>query len=499
MAGTYTPIIAGVSQFTQRKGAEKPLDPLGIMEKVCRGALLDAGSERIKDAVDSLQVVNLFQWPYRDAPGMLARRLGLGPGERRYTPIGGNTPQLLVNRACRALAAGKARAVLLTGAEAIYSLRRALKGEIALDWPSSESPARIDGEERPGASELEGAYDLFFPATMYPLVETAIRAASGRTPENHRLYMAGLWERFSMVAPRNPHAWTRKALSARDIGTVTPENRYISYPYTRHMVANINVDQGAAVLLTTTAEADRLGIDRHRRVFPLGGADFHDVWHVTQRPALDRSPAIGHASRIALEQAGLEMGDIDLFDLYSCFPSAVEIAMREMGIGDADPRPISLTGGLAFFGGPGNNYSLHAIAQAAEEIRRDRAQKALINANGWYVTKHSVGVYGGEPSGHPWGERDDSAVQRSIDAETLPCPTVRAQGALRVAAYVIRHDRGGEPVLGTVLGRLPDGTRALAHIRADREELLEMERTELVGREGRVGHSEDSGHNVVRF
>jgi acetyl-CoA C-acetyltransferase len=469
------------------------------MEKVCREAFLDAGNEKVRDLVDSLQVVNLFQWPYRDAPGMLAEKLGLGPGERYYTPIGGNTPQLLVNRACRALAAGRVRAVLITGAEAVYSVRRALKGELRLDWPKSEPPGRIDGEERQSVSDLEGAYDLFFPATMYPLIETAIRAASGRAPDEHRLFMAGLWERLSKVAAANPHAWSRVAMSASEIAAVTPDNRYIAYPYVKHMVANINVDQGAAVLLTTTEEADRLGISREKRVFPLGGGDFYDVWYVTRRPSLDRSPAIRHASRIALDQAGLEPDDIDAFDLYSCFPSAVQIAMREMGISETDPRPISLTGGLSFFGGPGNNYSLHAIAEAAQTVRRDRGKKVLVNANGWYITKHSVGVYGGEPPVNPWVERDDSSVQRAIDAEALPEPEAEARGVLRVEAYVIRHDSAGEPALGTVLGRLADGSRTLAHIQAGKEELLEMERTELVGAEGRVGFSSELVRNIVSF
>ncbi len=499
MSEKHTPILAGVSQYTQRKNVERPLDPLSLMARVCGEAVGDAGVSGITGIIDTLSVVNLFQWPYRDAPGMLCEKLGIHPKERSYLPIGGNTPQLLVNRACRALASGKARAVLITGAEAIYSIRRALKGEIALDWPESSTPERVDGVEVPGASDIEAAYDLFFPSVMYPLFETAIRAASGRSPDEHRQYMGRLWEKLSLVASGNPHAWIQKRLSASGIAEVTPENRYINYPYTKCMNANINVDQAAAVLLTTSENAERLGIDPEKWVYPIGGADFNDIWNVTRRPMLDSSPAIRNASRLALGQAGLELDDIDLFDLYSCFPSAVEIAMKEIGISDDDPRPLSLTGGLAFFGGPGNNYSLHAIASAVDAVRQDRSRKVMVTANGWYITKHSVGIYGGGPSSAGWKERDDSAVQRQIDAHALPEPVEKASGALRTEAYVIRHGSRGEPVSGTVVGRLSDGSRALADIDADAAALLGMEKDELVGAVGGVVFSRKTGRNLIVY
>jgi acetyl-CoA C-acetyltransferase len=499
MTPPYTPILAGVAQYTQPKDIERPLDPMGLMVRTCRAAFDDAGSGRLRDLIDEVYVVNLFQWPYRDAPGMLAEALGIRPRGRYYTPIGGNTPQMLVNRACRALASGTVRAVLITGAEAIYSLRRALGGKIVINWPESGPPERIDGEERTSVNRIEADYDLFFPAAMYPLFETALRASSGRSVEEHREYVGRLWERFSRLAAANPHAWIRRGLSAREIIEVTPDNRYINYPYTKYMNANINVDQSAAVIVTTAETAQMLGTDPAGWVYPLGGADFSDIWHVSRRPRLDSSPAIQNASRLALTQAGLDSSDIDFFDLYSCFPSAVQIAMKEIGIAEDDPRDLTLTGGLAFFGGPGNNYSLHGIASAAERIRAGRSKKAMVTANGWYITKHSIGIYSGDSPERPWEERDDSPVQEAIDAEALPEPVEKAEGDMMVEAYVIRHDRQGKPALGTVIGRLPDGGRTLAHIDAGTEELEEMERVELVGRTGQVRHIPGKAGNRIRL
>lgn len=499
MTALYTPILAGVAQYTQPKDIEPPLDPMGLMVRTCRAALGDAGSVRLRGLIDEVHVVNLLQWPYRDAPGMLAEALGVRPWGKYYTPIGGNTPQMLVNRACRALAAGTVRAVLIAGAEAIYSLRRALAGKIVLDWPQSEPPEHIDGQERKSVNRIEADYDLFFPAVVYPLFETALRASSGRSVEGHREYVGRLWERFSRAAAVNPHAWIRRELSAREIIEATPDNRYINYPYTKCMNANINVDQSAAVLMTTAETAHSLGIDPAGWVYPLGGADFSDVWHVSMRPRLDSSPAIRNASRLALAQAGLNISDIDFFDLYSCFPSAVQIAMKEIGIAEHDPRDFTLTGGLAFFGGPGNNYSLHGIVSAAERIRADRSKKAMVTANGWYITKHSIGIYGGDPPKRPWEERDDSSIQTAIDAEALPEPVEKAEGDLRVEAYVIRHDREGRPLLGTVIGRLSDGRRTLAHIDAGADELEEMERVEMAGQTGQVRTISGKAGNRVRL
>ena len=499
MTKSYTPILVGAAQYTQPKNTSSPLDPLGLMAHVCRGAMEDTGAAKLRELIDTLYVVNLFQWTYRDAPGMLCNALGIAPKRSYYTPIGGNTPELLVHKAARALASGESRAVLLTGAEAIYSLRRSLKGDIVLDWTPSEVPERIDGEDLPGVNDLEAAYELYMPSYVYPLFETAIRAVSGRNPEEHRDHMGRLWERLSLVASSNPYAWSRQRLSARDIAGITPDNRYIGYPYTKSMNDNINVDQSAALILTTQEAAEELGISPSKWVYPLGGADFNDIWNFSQRPRLNESPAIKNAARVALDQAELTLDDIDVFDLYSCFPSAVEIARAEIGIAEDDPRDISVTGGLAFFGGAGNNYSMHAIASVVERIRRDRSIKAMVTANGWYITKHSIGIYGGTPPQKPWAISDGSSRQKNSDEEALPEPVEQAQGSLNVEGYVVRHDRNGQPEKGTVLGRLTDGKRALAHIDATPVALAQMEEVELVGRTGEVRFDQGLLRNLVSF
>ena len=346
-------------------------------------------------------------------------------------------------------------------------------------------------------SNVEEAYDLYLPHFMYPFFETALRAAAQESVEEHRIRLGILCHDLCAVAAGNPHAWSRSLLSGEDITRPGKQNRMIVYPYTKFMMANINVDQAAGVILTSEEMAATMGINRSRWVYPLGGADFRNVWHVSQRPSLIDSPALTEAARLSLEQADLSIDNIGAFDIYSCFPSAVEIARQSLGLAADDPRCFSVTGGLPYFGGPGNNYSLHAIAAVTDKIRSNPELNTMITANGWYNSKQSVGIYGATPPGNRWESRDDSSVQREIERQELPLPVEKAGGPLTIEAYMIRHDAAGAPERGTVIGRLADGRRALADIDASPKDLDRMENTELVGKTGIASYFPERGKNMI--
>jgi acetyl-CoA C-acetyltransferase len=520
------PILVGAAQSTQRKGAVPVLDPLGLMIQAGRLALCDAGADGLAHLIDTVCVVNSFSRDDENTPMRLGRALGINPREHIYSLIGGNTPQMLVNRFSRDIAAGRRQAVLIAGAEAICAMVDGARKKATLEWPDNitwrhvrhaglpvnfdtllhlgceheEKRLRDAGESYPEpVNHAEDAFGLFMPHFMYPFFETALRASSGRTPDEHRRWLGARCERLARIAAGNPNAWKHKVVTADEIAEITLKNRYIVYPYTVGMMASINVDQAAAVIMTSVEAAEKLGIGAERRIYPMGGAEFKNIWHVSRRPCLYDSPAITQATRLSLEQAGLSLNDIGVFDLYSCFPSAVEITRRAIGISEDDQRDLSVTGGLAYFGGPGNNYTLHAIASVVERIRRDRRLKAMVTANGWFNSKHAVGIYGAEAPPHPWEDRDDAPVQRDIDAQALPEPVERAQGLLTVEAYMIRHDPKGLPERGTVVGRLLDGRRALADIDTDVQGLLRFEQIELVGRTGTVRFEPAAGRNRVTF
>ena len=355
------------------------------------------------------------------------------------------------------------------------------------------------GDSRDGLREEETKHSARMPIEVYPLFENALRAARGRGLEEHRQHLGRLCERLARVAADNPYAWFSDGKSAEEIAAVSPNNRMVGYPYTKYMNAIIEVDQAAAYLMTSAALARELGVPRERWVYLWGGAEASDIWWFTERIDFHSSPALRWAGQRALARAGLAIEDIGLFDLYSCFPSAVQVACDMLGIAEDDPRPLTVTGGLPYFGGAGNNYSSHAIAAMVERLRREPEKKGLISAMGMYLTKHAVGVYSAAPPAHEWAPRDHAREQEALEAASHQALAAEAAGEGVVEAYTVMHDRDGEPEQGIVVGRLGSGQRFIANTEADPSLLRSMTEREMVGEKGRLSHDPATGRNTITF
>ena len=302
-----------------------------------------------------------------------------------------------------------------------------------------QAPGSDEGVPMAGPAELRIHLDR--PAYVYPMFEQAVRIAAGETPDEHRRRIGELWSQFSAVAATNPHAWSREALTAEQIWRAAPGNRMISWPYTKLMNSNNMVDQGAVLILASAEKAQYLQIPTERWVFPYAGADSHDTYAIGERAEFFSSPAIRIAGNRALELAGADIGDIELIDVYSCFPSAVQVAASELGLPTGDPgRPLTVTGGLTFAGGPWNNYVTHSIATMAEQLVATPGQRGLITANGGYLTKHSFGVYGTQPPEHEFRWED---VQPAVDREPTRTALVDWTGVGTVEAWTTPVDRDG--------------------------------------------------------
>ena len=486
------PAIAGAAQLIQGPDTVDPKDPLSLMAAVSLAAFDDAGPNAAS-VFDGIFMVRTMSHGYRNPCGDLARRLSVAPVETIYAPIGGTTPQGLLFKAATAIREGRMRAVLICGAEAAFSERQIQRSGADLGWPEKEE--NPFDPEPPAFTDYEMRNGIFAPSYAYAFFENAMRAHLGHDQETHRKYMGKLCERLSEIAAQNPYSWSRAALSADEITLPGPKNRMVGHPYTLRMNANIFVDQAAAVLLMSDETARSLGISSDRLVYPLSGAALQNVRMVSKRPLLHDAPALSAAAKLAFSGAGCGTGDIAHFDFYSCFPWAVEAAMLELGVSHDDPRPISLTGGLPYFGGPGNNYSLHAVAEATERIRRDPKSLALVTSLGWYNTRWAVGIYGGEPLKDGWTAPDTACAQGLIDDSALPDAVEKAEGDLLVESLVVLHDRTGEAEHATALGRLKDGRRAFARAERADVDLDSWEKTELIGTTMKVKHDPETGYN----
>jgi acetyl-CoA C-acetyltransferase len=458
-----TPVLIGYGQVNHRDEIDpetRSVEPVDLMVAAAR----QAADARVLETLDSIRVVNVLSAHYRDPGLLLGQRIGAADFTTRYSPVGGNVPQSLLNQACLDIQQGRAGVVLLAGAETWRTRRglRAKGGKLVWTVQDDSVPmAELSGEDVPMAGDAEIRITLDRPAYIYPLFEQALRIARDESLEDHRRRISELWARFNAVAVDNPHAWIRKPVSAEEIGQAGPQNRMISWPYTKLMNSNNMVDQGAALIVASVEQAQRLQIPVERWVFPHAGTDAHDTPSIADRDELHRSPAIRIGGTRALELAGVGIDDVDYVDLYSCFPSAVQVAAAELGLSVDDPaRPLTVTGGLTFAGGPWSNYVMHSIATTAELLVANPGRLALVTANGGYLTKHSFGVYSSEPpSEFRWED-----VQSAVDREPTRAGLVEWEGVGTVEAWTTPFDRDGQPEKAFVAVRTSDGSRALAVI-----------------------------------
>ncbi|MGR8919799.1 MAG: hypothetical protein ACU85V_09275 [Gammaproteobacteria bacterium] len=455
-------VVAGWGQVTQPKSATPPwLDPVDMMTEAAREAGRVAGPGML-DAVDAVLVVRTQSRVLEQPDVELARRLGLEPRISEVSGIGGQVPQQFVNRAAGLLARGEATAVLICGAETYYPRSAdAVRGEGAL---IQGIPEDYDAEDAIGASAHEQRHGLGLPIHGFPLFEVALWAQSGLPLDAWLDQVGRMWSGFSEVAARHPNAWTREPVDARTIVTPTPDNRPIAFPYTKRMVSLVMADLGAAVILTTAARAAAMRDGPGRAVYFRGGgfAKAHQRF-MADKARFTESPALMLAASRAGSRAGIEPGAVDCFDLYSCFPCAVTVAKAGLGIGDGDPRELTQTGGLGFFGGPGSNYALHGIASMAETLAAGRHETGLTSALGWFMHKYAVGIYATTP-----GTADLARADLDDEADPLagdpPVALDEAPtGSGTIETYTVIYNRERQPVRGVIYGRTAAGARFVAN------------------------------------
>jgi acetyl-CoA C-acetyltransferase len=492
------PVIIASGQSIERADLVTPLD---MMERACEAAL--AAVPAMRDRVDRLSVVDIMTRTGPSPATELATRIGVGAATCEVTTVGGNNPQWLVTRAAADIAEGGLSVTLIAGAEAIRSSRaRRARGLPRASGPPDGPVDPVVGDAHPGVGPGEMAIGLLIPAHVYPLFESVVASRAGHDAPRHRRAIGQLMAPFTEVAAGHPYAWFPEARSPSEIATPTPDNRIVCEPYTKRMTAFLGSDQGAALVVCSLAAAHRAGV-ADRAVFVWSGSGATDVRFPTARPDPGRSPAIAAAGRAALaaaseasgDPAGIGIDDIEVLDIYSCFPSAIELATDALGISPHDTRGLTVTGGLPYFGGPGNNYTTHAIATMTDILRESSAahggrvggrngptvRLGLATGLGWFITKHALGVYGTSPPPRGFRSGDTSMAQSEIDASARQVALeVDAPTPATVVAVTVIRDAGGDPTGAPLIARLPDG-RHMALAPADDEVTREVGELDVPG------------------
>jgi acetyl-CoA C-acetyltransferase len=482
-----TPVLVGVGQVTERPDTGTRYatrkHPLDLMVEALELAAADSGAASILDSLDELVAVSSFTWHTNDPALLVAERLGLEV-TTRLLGVGGNTPQRFVHDSAKRILAGELRSVALVGAEAMYARLVARREGCELGWTMqpADVPSPLIGTSDPAPlTAAEYGQGLNLPTNVYPLFENARRARLGWSISEHRDRLGRLWSNFAHVAAKNPYAWIHDAPSPEDIVTPTSGNRMVAFPYTKLLMANMPVDMAASYIMTSFEHATSLGVARDRMVFPHVGADANDHWLISDRPKLDDSPAM-RAIWKSLTDFGITSDTIEHVDFYSCFPTVVQTACAVLGIDAFDPdRVPTITGGLTFGGGPGNNFVAHSIASMVDTLRNDSESHGLVTALGWFCTKHSWGVYSASP---PQKSFRWTSPQREVDSQSR-CVSEQREGEATVESYTVTHDSDGNPKRLIVAARTSDDVRTWCHS-TDVNMMCEAEDTELIGRTGEI-------------
>jgi acetyl-CoA C-acetyltransferase len=460
------PCLIGTARRTWHPGDVAP-EPLAMWEEVARSAARDAGARVDPLArVDDLSLVHCQSWAYDDAPMRLAERLDLAGAHLHESILAGTSPQRLLDAAAERMLAGRCEVALVVGGEALATRRAHDRAGEAPDW-SHPHPAPpllpVDLEQWYLPTEI--AHGVLPAWLTFALLEQARwRARGGR--EVDRADLAATMRGLSRVAAGNPDAWFRSPLSLEEISVPSATNRMVADPYTKRMTAFMDVDMAAANLLVTHSVAERWRVPEDRRVYLRGWGFARDSIHLGARADLTTSPAMRAATREALSMAGPELGGmdgIDVADLYSCFGSAVQFARDALGLASDDPRPISVTGGLPYHGGPSSNYMSHSISHMADHLRLHPDQVGLVTGVGMHMTKHVAAVWSVRPGAiHPvpphHREQQWDAPPLTGDVEVVP----HAVGRATVLAATVVHRADGCPDHAVAICELPDGSRCYA-------------------------------------
>ena len=477
------PVIVGAHELSIRS---LDAEPVAMMAEATRRALADASADLVP-RVDAIRVVKGI-WPYRDPGRLVADLVGLPTtATTAITGMGGNATYDLVAHTAADIVAGQLDVVVVCGAESMRT-RRADRaaGRLStyLAEPEEAAPDVVIAGDDQMTDEHDAEAKMDHPVNFYAMADSVIRNRLSETPDEHLRRISRLWSEGSAVAAANPNAWMTTAVSAEQIATPGPQNRPVAAPYTKLLTSNINVDQGAALVLCAFEVARELGVDHESMVFLEAAAGASDHLPLRTRAALDRSPAFRLSAVRALELAGRSLDDVDHLDLYSCFPASVQLARRELGLGT--DRPFTITGGLTFAGGPFNGYCTQALAHATSLLRATD-ESAFLYGNGGYFSKHSVLTVSGVPPRREFTHaRLDDAVRALPKRQAIATAT---SGDLE--AYTVTYGRDGRAerailsVLDASGGRFWASTTDTTMIRA----LLE---TDLVGRRLRLDQNADA-------
>jgi acetyl-CoA C-acetyltransferase len=481
-----TPVIIAVGQINDRPDdPDLGMDSFDLMQAALRIAEADAGVSLLA-RLDSLAVVDQISFRHTNPLNRkLADAIGASPAicYQSEAPHG-DTPIRLLNEAANRIGAGEVKLAAVAGGEAL----RTAGGRLAKHGtPRKDVFDSVRAETRKREPSYAQQYGLNAPIDVYPLYENAGRAAYGQTLAEAQAESGMIWSKFSDIAAINEGAWVRKSVPASAIMEASDTNRPIAFPYNKLMVANAAVNQGAAFIVASVAEARRLGIADEHMIYVGMGAAAKEASSPLQRDRYDRSVSMDVAITRTLELNQMTANDFDYVELYSCFPCVPKMARRTLGW-PAD-RPATVFGGLTFGGGPIANYMSHAVVSMVAQLRLS-GRNGFLFANGGVATDNHCIVLSNKPVASAiFPQNFDYQAEADAARGLVPDLDKDYLGAGTLESYTVFYGRDQSARGGVVLARTTDGKRSLAHVDindAATVEFLTNGQAEPVGTSGAI-------------
>ena len=502
------PVIIGVGQCVDHWTGEDisaAPHPVGIVKRAIDAAFEDVGVEGLRTQLDCAAFIRTFPdsvpmpfFPFGridSFPAAVVAQSGINPARILYSSAGGEQPQALISSLSQKLFQGDIEMALIAGGEVTGALKAALKRGIKPNWEDQSGrdfKARIEdeGPKTDFISSYEIKNGLGMPPQTYAAMEQALRARLKMTTAQYRSYVGQIFSNLSKVAALNPYAQFPEFRSAEFLATPSVQNYPMFEPYLKWHMAQDAVNQSCALILTTAGKARALGVAPQKCVYLHGHSKVEDAL-VSKRPDLSRSRAIELVLSQVLESAKLTASTVSHFDIYSCFPIVIHLACEHLGL-DPLQDALSVTGGLPFFGGAGNNYATHAIASMVEKLRSDAGSFGLVLANGAFISKQAAGLYSTQPPEN-WAPVSSLSQQAEIDNRpdiVMLDETCHA----RIEAYCLKHGRKGLEG-GYIIARNETG-RIIANIAPEDHATLEslLAKEDVVGQRVKIRH--DKGRNI---
>jgi acetyl-CoA C-acetyltransferase len=464
------PCIIGISQKTWREEeGDAPHPALQCIERSLE-ALANTGANDIVGRIDEINIVYPISWSYDDLAAEVKSGIDNPDCDVRVSGLSGTSPQKFVNEAAESILSGKRNLVLVCGAEAFATRKRAKKENRDTGWPRGEKKGMPPFEDPFHPAEIN--HQVFQAYTTFATLDSARRALTDLAPEKYRKEEARMMATLSKVAANNPHAWFREERNSDDLFNLEGNDRLVAYPFSKNTMAFMDVDMSAALVIASDQLANELDVPQNQRIYINGWGYAKDIPYIAQRDQLGESKAMKTASQQALQRAGITIDQIKLLDLYSCFASNLNFTCDALGISTDDPRGLTITGGLPYFGGPGNNYTSHSIASMVDQLRNAPGEYGMISAVGMHMTNHAFGVYSTNNTEIIPAE---AATKYTASHQLLET----ASGPATLIACTVEHQRDGISILAVC--EMENGDRCYA--RSTDEALANLlEQEECIGK-----------------